>query len=46
MENYYLINTLIVARATKFIILFNRQATAKDTELYKLKIGFLTYLII
>ena len=46
MENYYLVNTLIVAKATEFIIPFNRQATVKDTELYRLKIGFLIYLTI
>ena len=46
MENYYLVNTLIVARITEFIIPFNRQAIVKDTELYKLKISFLIYLAI
>ena len=46
MENYYLVNTLIVARATKFIILFNGQAIVKDTKFYRLKIGFLIYLAI
>ena len=40
MENYYLVNTLIAARATKLIVPFNRRATAKDTKLYRLKIGF------
>ena len=44
MENYHLVNTPIVARATKFIIPFNRQATVKDTKLYRLKIGSLIYL--
>ena len=46
MENYYLVNTLIAARVTEFIIPFNRQATVKDTKLYKLKISFLIYLTI
>ena len=46
MENCYLINTLIVAKAIKFIIPFNRQAIVKDTELYKLKISSLIYLAI
>ena len=46
MENYYLVNTLIVARATKFVIFFDKQATVKDTEFYRLKIGSLIYLII
>ena len=46
MENYYLVNTLMVARATEFIVPFNRQATVKDTKLYRSKIGFLIYLAI
>jgi hypothetical protein len=46
MENYYLVNTLMAARAIKFIIPFNRQTTVKDTELYRLKINFLMYLAI
>ena len=46
MENYYLVNTLIAAKATKFIVPFNRQATVKDTKLHRLKIGFLIYLVI
>ena len=46
MENYYLINIPIVARVTEFIIPFNRQATVKDTKLYRLKIGSLIYLAI
>ena len=46
MENYYPVNTLIVAKATKFIVPFNGQATVKDTELYRLKIGSLIYLAI
>jgi hypothetical protein len=46
MENYYLVNTLIAARATKFIIPFNRQVMVKDTKLYRLKIGSLIYLAI
>ena len=46
MENYHLVNTLIVAKATKFIIPFNGQATVKNTKLYKLKIGSLIYLAI
>ena len=46
MENCHLVNILIVARATEFIVPFNRQATVKDTKLYRLKIGFLIYLAI
>ena len=46
MENYYLVNTLITAKVTKFIIPFNGQATVKDTKLYRLKIGSLIYLAI
>jgi hypothetical protein len=46
MENCYPVNTLMVTRAIKFIILFNRQATVKDTKLYKLKINSLIYLAI
>ena len=46
MENYYLVNTLIVVKATKFIISFNGQVTVKDIKLYRLKIGFLIYLAI
>ena len=46
MENYYLVNTLIVAKATKFIVSFDGQAMVKDTELYGLKIGSLIYLAI
>ena len=44
MENCYLVNTPIAARATKFIIPFNRQVTVKDTKLYRSKIGSLIYL--
>ena len=44
MENYHLINTLIITRVTEFIIPFNKQVTVKYTELYRLKIGFLIYL--
>ena len=46
MENYHLVNILIAAKATKFIIPFNGQATVKDTKLYRSKIGFLIYLVI
>ena len=46
MENYYPVNTLIAAKATKFIVPFNRQATVKNTKLYRSKIGFLMYLAI
>ena len=46
MENCYLVNILIVAKVTKFIIPFNKQATVKDTKLYGLKISFLIYLTI
>ena len=46
MENCYLVNTLMAAKTTKFIISFNRQAIVKDTKLYRLKISFLIYLAI
>ena len=46
MENYYLVNILIAAGATEFMVPFNRQATVKDTELYGLKIGSQIYLAI
>ena len=46
IENCHSVNTLIAARATEFIIPFNRQVMVKDTELYKSKIGFLIYLAI
>ena len=46
MENYYLVDTPMAAKATEFIIPFNRQATVKDTKLYRLKISFLIYLAI
>ena len=46
MENCHPVNTLIVAKATKFIVPFNGQATVKNTKLYRLKIGFLIYLAI
>ena len=46
MENYHPVNTLIVAKATEFIIPFNRQVTVKDTKFYKLKISSLIYLAI
>ena len=46
MENCHLVNMLIAARATKFIIPFDGQATVKDTKLYGLKISFLIYLAI
>ena len=44
MENCYLVDTLMAARATKFIVLFDGQATVKDTKLYRLKIGSFIYL--
>ena len=34
----------MAAKATKFIIPFDRQAMVKDTKLYRLKIGSLIYL--
>ncbi len=46
MENCYPVNTPMAARATKFIVPFNGQATVKNTELYGLKIGSLMYLAI
>ena len=46
MENYHLVNILITARATEFIVPFNKQATVKNTKLYRLKISFLIYLAI
>ena len=46
MENYYLVNTLMLARVTKFIIPFDGQAMVKDTKLYRLKISSLIYLAI
>ena len=46
IENYHLVNTLMAARATKFIVPFNGQAMVKDTKLYGLKIGSLMYLAI
>jgi hypothetical protein len=46
MENYYLVDTLMAARAIKFIIPFNGQAIVKDAKLYRLKIGSLIYLTI
>ena len=46
MENCYLVNTPIVAKATEFIVPFNRQATVKNTKFYGLKIGSLIYLAI
>ena len=45
MKNCYLVNILIVARATKLIIPFDGQVTAKDIKLYRLKIGFFIYLV-
>ena len=46
MENCYLVDTLMVAGVTEFMVPFDGQAIVKDTELYKLKIGSLIYLII
>ena len=46
MENCYLVNTLMAAKATEFIVPFNGQVIVKDTELYGSKIGFLIYLAI
>ena len=46
MENYYLVNTLMAAKAIKFIVPFNGQAIVKDIKLYRLKIGSLIYLAI
>jgi len=36
----------MAARATKFMVPFNGQATVKDTKLYGSKIGSLIYLAI
>ena len=36
----------MVAKATEFIVPFNRQAMVKDIKLYGLKIGSLIYLVI
>ena len=44
MENYYLVNILMAAKATKFIVPFDRQVMVKDTEFYRLKISSLMYL--
>ena len=46
MENYYLVNTLMAAKATKFIVPFNGQVIVKNTKFYRLKISFLIYLAI
>ena len=46
MENYYLVNILIIAKAIKFTVLFNKQVTVKDIKLYRLKISSLIYLAI
>ena len=46
MENCHPVNILIAAKAIKLIIPFNKQATAENTKLYRLKIGSLIYLII
>ena len=46
MENYYLVNILIAAGATKFIVPFNRQATDKDINFYGSKISSLMYLVV
>jgi hypothetical protein len=46
MENCYLVNTLMAAGATEFIVLFNGQVIVKDTKLYGSKISSLIYLAI
>ena len=46
MENCYLVNILIAAKVIKFIVLFDGQATAKNTKLYRLKISSFIYLVI
>ena len=46
IENYYLVDMLIVARATKFIVPFNGQATDEDIDFYRSKIGSLMYLVV
>src|SRR6266571_3587695 len=46
IENCYLVNTLIAARVTEFMVPFNGQVMVKDTELYGSKIGSLIYLAI
>jgi hypothetical protein len=46
MENCHLVNILIAAKVTKFIVPFNKQVTVKNTKLYGLKISFLIYLAI
>ena len=46
MENCHLVNTLIAAKVTEFIIPFNKQAMVKDIKLYRSKISSLIYLAI
>jgi len=46
MENCYLVNMPMAARAIKFIVSFDGQVTIKDIKLYGLKIGSLIYLVI
>jgi hypothetical protein len=46
IENCYLVDMLMAARATEFIVPFDGQVTVKDTKLYRSKIGSLIYLAI
>ena len=42
----YLVDTLIAAGATEFIVLYDTQATDEDIELYRSKIGSVMYLAV
>ena len=46
MENYYLVDMLMAAGATEFMVSFNGQATDEDIKLYRSKIGSLMYLAV
>ena len=46
MDHFYLVNTPMETKAIKFIVPFNGQVTAKNTKLYRLKIGSFIYLVI
>ena len=46
MENCYLIETLIVARANEFIVLYDGEATTADIKLYGSMVGLEMYLAV
>jgi hypothetical protein len=46
MENCHVVDTLMAASTTKFMVPYSKQARDEDIKLYGLKIGSLMYLVV